>query len=96
MVNVTADQVIYVAPSPQLTSDGILVSFLVQDTEGVSRDIQQPLGEVIARHRRESWGKETSYFPSYLVTTALRSSKRHLETAVRLCAITAHDQMKNK
>lgn len=39
-VEVSTNDVIYVAPSPQLTPGGIVVYFLVRDSNGASQDFQ--------------------------------------------------------
>ena len=84
-VNVTADQVLYVAPSPQLTAEGLLVSFLVLDKEKVTPRHHSFISGIIARHRREinsTVDSSTGYLPSVWITTAIRNSQQHLETAV--------------
>ena len=93
MVNVTAEQVLYVAPSPQLTADGLLVSFLVQDKERVTPRHHSPLGGVIARHKRDANASEnitTGYLPSVWILTALRNRQHHLEVAVKYRHIFAY------
>jgi hypothetical protein len=84
-VNVTADQVLYVAPSPQLTAEGLLISFLVQDKDKVKPRHHSFLSGIIARHKREvnpTNDTLTGYLPSVWITTAIRNSQHHLEAAV--------------
>lgn len=84
-INVTADQVLYVAPSPQVTLDGLLISFLVQDKSGVTTRHHSSIGGTIARHKRDQNSTEnqtTGYLPSTWIVTALRTSQGRLETVV--------------
>ena len=81
---VSAEHVLYVAPSPQITEQGLLVSFLVLDKEGVSPRLHSPHG-IIARHRRDVTIDEaisTGYLSSDWIVEALRNSQSRLEEAV--------------
>jgi hypothetical protein len=84
-INVTADQVLYVAPSPQMTAEGLLVSFLVLDKEKVTPRHHSFISSIIARHKREinsTGDSSTGYLPAVWITTAIHSSQLYLETSV--------------
>ena len=82
-VNVSADQVSYVAPSPQVVEDGLLVSILVLDVQGVSDRFRssQYLGSVSFRHRRDEI-RNLLFFPEKLVRAAIISRQNYLQTQV--------------
>ncbi|XP_046636288.1 location of vulva defective 1-like isoform X1 [Daphnia pulicaria] len=84
-INVTADQVLYVAPSPQMTAEGLLVSFLVLDKENVTPRHHSFISSIIARHKREinsTGDSSTGYLPAIWITTAIHSSQLYLETSL--------------
>jgi hypothetical protein len=82
-VNVSPDQVSYVAPSPQVVEDGLLVSILVLDVQGISDRFRsaQYLGSVSFRHRRDEI-RNLLFFPEKLVRAAIISKQNYLETQV--------------
>jgi len=85
-VNVSDEDVIYVAPSPQLTPKGILVFFLVKDSNGALQDFHrtpQREAEALSRPQRRDTAEQNIYFPSYLVILALRESQDRLEWALK-------------
>lgn len=87
-VSVTAGDIQYVAPSPQLIHpDTVLVSFLVRDAQGLSLGHSHQSGGssggIIARHRRNiETTAATGYFPSLWVISALRNSQNLFEKSV--------------
>ena len=89
VVAVSPDQVVYVAPSPQVTDDGIVISILVRDLQGVSGQLRARSGQgIISRHHRET-AVETiiAYLPAEFVLPAIRGAQSHLEKIVNLCRI---------
>lgn len=89
-INVTAEQVLYVAPSPQVTLDGLLISFLVQDKEGITAKYHSSRDGIIARYKRDlnsTDGNVTGYVSSTWIVTALRNSQNRLEMAVINCPL---------
>ncbi|KAI9556552.1 hypothetical protein GHT06_016342 [Daphnia sinensis] len=85
MLNISEDEILYVAPSPQLTAEGLLVCFLVQDKEKVTSRHRSVIGGIVARRKRETNSTDeisTGYLPSVWITTAIRNSQHHLEAAL--------------
>lgn len=86
-ISVTPEQVLYVAPSPQVTNDGLLVAILVQNKErGFLRNYPSN-GGVIARHKRDvdlNVNNSTGYLPSFWIVHALLNQQHQLEFAVIL------------
>ena len=68
-----------------MTAEGLLVSFLVKDNQGVSPGHRFPQGGIIARHRREEntiINPPTGFFPSSWIIEAIRVQASVIETAV--------------
>ena len=86
-ISVTPEQVLYVAPSPQVTNDGLLVAILVQNKERGSLRNYPSSGGVIARHKRDvdlNVNNSTGYLPSFWIVHALLNQQHQLEFAVIL------------
>lgn len=84
-LNISENEILYVAPSPQLTAEGLLVCFLVQDKEKVTPRHHSVSGGLVARRKRETNSMDeisTGYLPSVWITTAIRNSQHHLEATV--------------
>ncbi|XP_057373335.1 mucin-2-like isoform X2 [Daphnia carinata] len=84
-LNITEDEILYVAPSPQLTAEGLLVCFLVQDKEKATPRHRSFIDGTVARRKRETNVTDeisTGYLPSVWITTAIGNSQHHLEAAL--------------
>lgn len=88
-INISPEQVLYIAPSPQYVNDELLVSILVENSEEIPIKPYSHSG-TIARHKRALGAFNTTipkYFPAIWIVRSLRLNQEILEQSVSIFSL---------